>query len=334
MARLRVGLLITLLTALVTTSPVFAGKIKLATLAPDGSPWHKLLEEMGAEWQEKTDGRVRLVIYPGGVAGSDADMVRKIRIRQLQGGALTVNGLASIDPAFNIFSVPLFFDSFEEYAYVLEKMTPVLAERLEAKGFVLLHWGHGGWIHIFSKKPIRTVDDLKDIKIFTTAGDNPMIRVWKDNGFHPVALATTDVLTGLQTGMIEGMPVPPLGALAMQWYKQTPYMLDAGVAPLIGATVIAKGTWSGISEADRAAMLEAGSRVQERLAVEIPEKDAASVIEMTKRGLNVVPIDENDAAAWETLAGSLADTMRTTMVPSEIFDLASRYRTEYRESEN
>ncbi|MDX1389730.1 MAG: TRAP transporter substrate-binding protein DctP, partial [Acidobacteriota bacterium] len=304
----------------------------VATLAPDGSPWHKLLEEMGNEWQEKTDGRVRLVIYPGGVAGSDSDMVRKIRLGQLQGAALTVNGLASIDPAFNLFSVPLFFDSFEEYTYVLDKMTPVLSERLEAKGFVLVHWGHGGWIHMFSTKPVRTVSDLKRIKIFTTAGDNPMIRVWQENGFNAVALATTDVLTGLQTGMIEGLPVPPLGALAMQWYKQTPYMLDTGVAPLIGATVIAKGTWAGISEADRRVMLDAGRRVQEQLSVEIPEKDASSVVEMKKRGLEVISIDPSDAAAWETLARSLADSMRATMVPEEIFDLALRYRTEYRKS--
>jgi TRAP-type C4-dicarboxylate transport system substrate-binding protein len=319
-----------LLLLVVVAPAARAGKIKLATLAPDGSPWHKHLEEMGNEWQEATDGRVRLVIYPGGVAGSDADMVRKIRHRQLQGGALTVNGLAAIDPAFNIFSVPLFFDSFDEYTHVLDKLTPALTKRLESKGFVLLHWGHGGWIHIFSKKPIRTVDDLKKIKIFTTAGDNPMIRVWKDNGFRPVALATTDVLTGLQTGMIEGMPVPPLGALAMQWYKHTPYMLDAGVAPLIGATLVSRATWDAISEADRAAMLGAAAEVQRSLAVEIPEKDASSVSEMEKRGLTVVAIEGANEEAWEAMARSFAEGMRTTMVPEEIFDLAVRHRDEYR----
>lgn len=306
-------------------------KVKLATLAPDGSPWHKILKDMGNEWQQRTQGRVRLIIYAGGVAGDDRNTLRKIRHRQLHAGALTVAGLSDIDPAFNVFAIPLFFDSYEEYSYVLDKMTPALKERLEAKDFILLHWAYGGWMHIFSKQSVRTIGELKRLKMFTGAGDDRMVQLWKANGFTPVALASTDILMGLQSGMIEGFPAPPLGALAMQWFKQTPYMLDQGVAPLVGATVISREAWNKISEQDRSALLEAGGRAARRLAVEIPAKDSTSVAEMEKRGLTVVRFDTGDEApSWRAAAESFAEKMRDSMVPQEIFDMAMKHRTDFR----
>ena len=306
-------------------------KIKLATMAPDGSPWHKILKDMGNEWQEQTQGRVRLVIYPGGVAGDDRNTLRKIRHRQLHAGTLTVGGLSDIDPAFNVFSIPLFFDSYEEYAHVLEAMTPVLQERLEAKGFILLHWAYGGWVHIFSKQSVETVDDLKRLKMFTGAGDEGMVRLWKSNGFTPVALAPTDIMMGLQSGMIEGVPVPPLGALAMQWFKHVPYMLDPGVAPLVGGTVISREAWNKISEPDRTVLVKAAHRAEERLAREIPEKDSKSIDEMEKRGLTVVRVEAGEgAASWRATAESFAKKMRASMVPEDVFDMAMKYRTDFR----
>jgi len=308
--------------------------VKLATLAWDGSPWHKRLQEMGDEWQQKTEGRVRLNIYPGGVAGDDPVLVRKIRVGQLHAGALTVGGLGEIDPAFSLFAVPMFFDSFEEFTYVLEKMTPVLKERLDEKGFVLLHWGYGGWVHIFSKRPVRTVDDLKGLKMFTWAGDDSLVQVWKSNGFRPVALESTDILVGLQTGMIEGMPTPPLAALISQWFRQTPYMLSPGVTPLVGATVVSKRAWNQISERDQAVILEAARAAESRLAVEIPQKDLESIEAMKKRGLTVIDVSSGQQAeAWRATAESFASGVRSSIVPAEIFELALKYRTEFR-SEN
>jgi len=117
--------------------------------------WHKALKDLGNEWTQATAGRAQLRIYPGGVSGDDPDMVRKMRIGQLQAGALTTAGLATIDPAFELFSVPLFFASYEEYRFVLERMAPLLRRRLEDQGFVALHWGTAGWVHLFSKVPVR-----------------------------------------------------------------------------------------------------------------------------------------------------------------------------------
>ena len=210
---------------LLAQAPAIGQTIKLATLAPAGSPWHKVLMDMGNEWDKGTSSRVKLRIYPGGIAGDDPDMVRKLRINQLHAGALTVTGLAEIDPSINLFVIPMFFDSFEEYSYVLKKMTPFLKEKMEKRGFILLLWVHGGWVHLFSKEPVHSIGDLRSLKLFTRDGDKNMVQMWKMNGFRPVALAATDILTGLQTGMIDALPTTPLAALSMQWFSKTPYML-------------------------------------------------------------------------------------------------------------
>ena len=231
-----------------------AAPIKLATLAPDGSAWHNTLKQMGNEWKRDTDGRVQLRIYPGGVVGDDPDMVRKMRIGQLHAASLTVTGLYDIDPAFNVLAIPLFYDSFEEFAYVRDKLTAKLAARLEAKGFVMLNWGHGGWVHLFSKRPLRSIADLKKAKIFTWAGDESMVEGWRSNGVTAVPLAATDILTGLQTGMIDTVPVTPLAALSLQWFRQTPYMLDTPIAPLIGATIVTQRKWNAITAGDQRAL--------------------------------------------------------------------------------
>ena len=233
--------------------------IKLATFVPDGSVWHRAMRVMGAEWAQATGGRVQLKVYPGGVAGDEPDYVRKMRIGQIQAAAITTAGLAQIDNAFQMFGVPMFFDSYPELYAVLDKMTPILKQRLEAKGFVLLNWGHGGWVYFFTRNDAHTVADIKKTKMFAMAGDDRWVQLWKSNGYSPVALAPSDILTGLQTGMIDGTPTTPLLALTLQWYRQTPHMVGLGMAPLVGGLVMTKAAWNKISPADQAKIQAASS---------------------------------------------------------------------------
>ena len=304
--------------------------IKLATLVPDGSVWHKVLRDMGDEWARGTTSRVGLKIYPGGVAGDEPDMVRKMRIGQIQGAALTITGLADIDDAFNVFATPIMFDSYAELFYVLDKMEPVLKQRLEAKGFVLTNWGHGGWVYFFSKQPIATLADLKKAKMFAWAGDDRMVQSWKTSGFHPVALAATDILPGLNTGMIDLLPTTPLAANSLQWFRQVPYMADAGLGPLVGGLVITKSAWNKISPADRAIVEKACQKAETRLMRDVPAQDSTSVREMQSRGLTVINIKPAELQAWRKVADEFAGKMRGNIVPPDIADLAMRERNAYR----
>ncbi len=313
---------------LATRAAEAATVIKLATLVPDGSVWDKALKQMGSDWKERSDGRVTLRIYPGGVAGDEPDVVRKMRIGQIQAASLTVTGLSEIDPAFKVFTIPLFWDSYEELLFVLEAMEPYLAAKLEARGFVFVHWGHAGWVHLFSKDPIRRIADLKQQKLFVWAGQDDMVQWWKRSGFKPVALAATDIMTGLQTGMIEVLPTTPLAALNLQWFRQTPYMHELGLAPLVGATVVTEKAWKKISAEDQKALLAAARRTEKQLEKEIPEQDLEAVEAMTKRGLEVIAV--TDDTEWRESAAEFADTMREAIVPAEAFDRALAERDRFR----
>jgi TRAP-type C4-dicarboxylate transport system substrate-binding protein len=303
--------------------------IKLATLVPEGSIWDKNIKQMAEEWKQGTDGRVTVTVYAGGSQGDEPTVLRKLRLDALQAAAFTAVGLGSIDSAFNVFDIPFFFESYDELNYVTDRLTPTIRKRIEPKGFVLLNWGHGGWAQVFTKRPVQTVDDLKKIKLYTSAGNDRMVQWFKANGFEPRAMAMTDIMTGLTTGMIEGLPTPPLAALLFQWYRQTPYMLDIGLAPIVGANVITRKTWNAISEADRTKLLAAADGVQQRLQADVPKQDASAVAEMTKRGLTVT---KATGPEWRTQLDNLAKTMRGEMVPPDVFDAAVKARDEFRKS--
>ena len=304
--------------------------VKLATLVPEGSVWDKALREMGASWAASSQNRVNLRVYPGGVAGDEPDVVRKMRIGQLQAAAVTTAGLASIDPAFHIFNIPMFFDSYPELYATLDALEPVLKQRLEAKGFVLLNWGHGGWVYFFTKQPVGSVDGLKKSKLFVWAGDDQMAQQWKTLGFQPVALAATDIMTGLQTGMIDAYPTTPLLGLSLQWYKMTPNMVGIGMAPLVGGLVMNKSAWMKIAEADRGKILAASDRMERRLQGEVPKQDTTAVAEMKKRGLKVNAVNAANGTQFRAIADQFAAGIPGSRVPPEILAAARKARDEFR----
>ena len=322
-----------LLAALVMTPRTAAAQpsvVKLATLVPEGSVWDKALRDMGAEWSSSTQGRVSLRVYPGGVAGDEPDVVRKMRIGQLQAAAITTAGLASIDPSFNVFNVPMFFTSYPELYATLAKLEPVLKQRLDAKGFVLLSWGHGGWVYFFTKHPVANIEGLRKSKMFIWAGDDQMVNVWKQKGFNPVPLAATDIMTGLQTGMIDAYPTTPLLGLTLQWYRSTPNMVGMGMAPLVGGLVMSKAAWNKLPPADRAKVQAACDKMERRLEVEVPRQDTTAVAEMQKRGLKVNAVGAANAAEFKKVAEEFASALAGVRIPLDVLAMARKERDTFR----
>src|SRR3954467_12520489 len=304
------------------------GEIKLATLVPANTSWHKALLDMGNTWNKDTSGRVTLTVYPGGTQGDESTTIKKMRSDILQASFLTAAGLAELDDAFNVFAMPFFFESDEEEMAVEKKLTPMLEQRLQAKGFHLLSWGTGGWVQVFSKKPLRSLADVKGAKLFTTKGSDKWLQWYVANGFHPVALLPADIPAQLKlsTGLIDTAPNPPYLALSLQLFRDAKYMLDLHIAPLPGALLISNAAWGRLTPEDRAKVTAGAQALEKRVRAEAPVQDAESVKQMTARGLQVTALDPKSATEFRAAANQLQATMRGVLVPNDVYDQAVQAR--------
>ena len=220
--------------------------------------------------------------------GGEADIVRRMRLGQLQAGMLSVVGLSDIDKSVTAFSyMPMMFRSMEEVDYIREQLRPELEKRLLDKGFVTLFWGDAGWVRFFSKEPVLHPADLKKLRLFVWAGDNFQIDLMKALGFQPVPLETSDILPGLQTGLISAISTAPFYALATQVYGPAPHMLEVNWAPLVGATVITSKVWDSIPATTQEALRKAAEEAGTQMRARGRQEAEASVQTMSKRGLKV-----------------------------------------------
>jgi TRAP-type C4-dicarboxylate transport system substrate-binding protein len=323
--------------ALAGTPPAAAAqgapvRIRLGTLAPQGTSYHRILQDMGERWRTATNGQIQTTVYAG-TMGSEAELVRRMRLGQLQAAALTGVGMAEIDRAVAALQeMPMVFRTLEEYEYVRVRLEPVLSARLAEKGFVALFWGDAGWIRIFTRRPAVRPDDFRNLKTFVTAGDNEQFDLMRSSGFTPVFLDWSDALTGLQTGMIDAVPTIPYFALSMQFNTVAGYMLEVPWMPLLGATLVSKRTWDGLTPEVQAAMrtaaVEAGRQFQARGRA---ESDSA-VAAMRRRGLTVEPLPPAAEAEWRALSERLYPQIRGRLVPADMFDEVLRILAEYRRS--
>jgi len=310
--------------------------VKLATQAPANTTWHKALTDMGDAWNKSTTGRVTLQVYAGGTQGDEPTTIRMMRpaIGTLQAGLLTAGGLSLIDDSFNVFGIPFFFETDDEELAVQEKLAPILEQKLEAKGFHLLCWGSGGWVELFSKKPLKTLADVKGAKLYTSKGDDRMYQWYASNGFHPVALLPADIPAQLKlaTGLIDTAPSTPYLALSLQIFRDSKYMLQLHIAPLVGGLVLSAEAWNKIAPEDRTKVTEAAAALESRIRTDAPKQDAESITAMTARGLQVITLDAKTAGDFRTAANQLTASMRGGMVPADIYDLAVSARDAYRKS--
>jgi TRAP-type C4-dicarboxylate transport system substrate-binding protein len=319
-----------LLLALLLLLPVPARAeivIKLATLAPEGTTWYRGVRAIADEWARISNGEVVVKIYAGGVAGNESAMVRKMRIGQLHGGAVTNVGIADIETSPLVTQTPLLIRDYPELDAVMAAMGPDFEKRVLDRGFVVLNWGEAGWVHMFTKEPMLTPADAGKFKTFAYEGDPAAVDVFKQLGFKPVVLASTDVLPSLQSGLIDGFPSTPLGALSLQWFALSKNMLDVPWAPLVGATVLTSEAWNSIPEQYRVPFLAAARKAGGDIRDEVRRQDGKAVEVMKKYGLVVHPVDASTKAAWQKLGESSWALVRGKLVPEDVFDRAKQVLT-------
>ena len=306
-------------------------KVRLGTLAPRGSSYFKNLQAMGEKWRNAPGGGVALTIYPDGTMGGETDMVRRMRLGQLQAGMLTAAGLSEIEPAVaGLQSLPMMFRNLDEVDYIGEKLQPMLEKRLEQKGFVALFWTDTGWVRFFSKELVVHPDDLKKTKLFAWAGNTAEVDIYRSAGYNPVPLEATDILPNLQTGLINAVPLPPSIALAGQVDSVANHMLDLPWAPLVGALVITRKTWESIPPEARELMRTTAAETGKVIKADGRRESEESIEAMRKRGLQVTPVTQEIETEWRHEAETFYPKIRGSIVPADIFDEVVNQLKQYR----
>jgi TRAP-type transport system periplasmic protein len=274
---------------------------------------------------------VTLNVYPGGVAGDEGDMVRKMRIGQLHAATITNIGLSRITRATVALQIPMVIESYEELDYVREKIGPKIAAEIEKEGFIVLNWGDAGWVHFFSKVPAKTPDDYRKLKMFVWSGDPEAEKAWRSAKFQTVPLSSTDVLSGLKTGLVEAFCTAPIYALASNWYSEAKHMVKLNYTPLNGATIVSKKQWEEIDPELRKKISDIAQEEGAALRAEVRKRGDDAIKAMSERGLKVVEPDAALVAEWRKTAELAYPEIRGKVVPEAYFDEVVKLAKEYRE---
>jgi TRAP-type C4-dicarboxylate transport system substrate-binding protein len=296
-------------------------QLRIGTLAPKNSLYHRQMMELGEVWRTAQGGNAKYLIFPDGSQGGEAEMVRRMRIGQLQGALLSVVGLREIETTISALqNMPLLFKSWEEVDYVREKIRPAMEKKFLDKGFVVLAWGDAGWVRFFSKEAAVRPDDYKKMKFFAWGSEAEQQSIMKSLGYTPVPLETNDILPAIQTGMVNVVPSTPYFALASQIYNTAPNMLDINWAPIVGALVVTKKAWEDMTpEVQKIVRLES-DKVSVQIRTKARQEVDEAVEAMMKRGLVVNHPNPSQMREWDELANKLYPRIRGTMVPAETFD--------------
>lgn len=261
---------------------------KIASLAPEGSIWVNAFKEFAAEVTEKTGGEVGFRIYPGGVMGDDRAMYRKMRVGQLHGGGFTMTGIADIVPDFRVMAIPFLFHSYEEVDAVSERLQPLFSRRFNEKGLQLIAMTEVGFIYTFSNKSRVTVDDLRQAKTWAPSNDPLTSEFLKSIGISPITLAIPDVLSSLQTGLVDTAFNSLYGSIVMQWYTKAPFVTDAPYGYAYGVFIMSGKALAKLSDEQRRAIDDAAAGHFAELMVKTRQANDESRAVLADQGVTFV----------------------------------------------
>jgi len=309
-------------------------ELRIASLAPSGSPWMEVLDKAAAETREKTAGRVTLKYFEGGQQGDERDFVRKIKLGQLDGAAVTAVGLAMIDVSIRVLELPMMFQSAEELDYVADKLWPYFQKKFEKKGFKLNDRGEVGWVYFLSKAKVEKIADLRGQKLWLWGDDSLVGAVFKKLGLNGVPLGVPEVDAALTSGKIDAAYGSPVAAVALQWYSKVKFMTSMPMSFAIGATVVSLDAYKKMSPEDAKLVEDIGRANAKKLRKTIRKANEDAKGTMSRKGVQVVQtpvamVDDftkQSAEIWEQLVGKIYSKEELKMV----LDARDEYRAKHK----
>ena len=328
--RLSLALVLLILICMPSTGAAKKMAIKIATLAPEGSTWIKTFNTINAEIEQKTQGQVRLRIYPGGVLGDEADMLRKMHIQQIHGAALSSPGLSVLFKEIDIFQIPFLFQEHGEVDHVLAEMDAFFKRGLADSGYVLLGWVGGGFVRLMTITPATTLEDLKQAKVWTWEEAPISSAIFREAGVTGIPLSLPDVLVGLQTGLVDVVYAPPAAAIALQWFTRIKYITDLPLIYVTGGVVIKKNIFESLQTEHQAIVQQAFDEHLRTLISAIRQENEDAIEVMVKQGIQLVkPAPDQIEVFKQISTRALANLPPTTFSPSTLAE-ANRLLQEYR----
>ena len=326
-------LLMLLAAAAWQAGPLAAQELKIATLAPEGSDWMVAMRAGAGEIEQRSEGRVNFKFYGGGVQGNDNQVRRKMRIGQVHGGTFTSGTIHHFDPSAQLYSMPMVFNNFNEVMYVRAHLDPKIRQRLEDRGFVNFGFTGAGFGYLMSQEPVRTLADMEGEKTWVQEGDTVAYAAFKSLGISPVTMPLTDVLTGLQTGLLDSASISPVGALVLQWHTKLRYISNLPLAYVYGTLLIDRRPFSRLSPADQALVREVMERIYSSLDGKSNADNESSLRALQGSGLQLIEPDREEVARWrEVVFASNREQVRQGAVDSglmrEMLDLLADYRAQ------
>lgn len=320
-----------LLLALAPAGPALAKTLKIATVAPAGTVWMKELKAGAGAIRERTDGRVKIKFYPGGVMGNDQSVHRKIKIGQLHGGAFTPGGLAQIHPVIQSLSLPMLFNSYAEVDFVRARVDPIIKQVMEDSGFVILGISEGGFARILSKRPMQDLETIRASKVWVPEGDPLSEVAFNALGINPIPLPIADVYTGLQTGLIETIAINPAAAIALQWHTSTAYMTEVFVSYIVGTLAVQKKAFDRLRAADQAIVREEMAAVFARLDQINRADNIAARAALENQGVTILEPGPGELERWKSIAdASIREMIDSGVVVGDVvnqlFEILETYR--------
>jgi TRAP-type C4-dicarboxylate transport system substrate-binding protein len=327
----RVATLALIAALLLGNTATSAAELKLATVAPEGSSWMKELRAAGKEVSDRTAGRVVLKFYGGGIQGNDKKVLRKIRIGQLQGGVFTANGLAERYKDLNLYGVPLLFDSQAEVDHVRKQLDATLVAGLDSAGFVSYGFAGGGFAYLMANRPVARLEDLRGQKVWLPEGDEVTYEAMKALQVSPVVLPLTDVLTGLETGLLDIVATPPVGAVVLQWYTKVKFITQQPLSYTMGLLAIDKKALGTVSAADQAVLKDVMTRLYVRLDQQNRVDNTKAEQALRANGLKFVMPDAAEVPRWRSAVQAANQQLAAKgIVSAELLARAQKLITESR----
>lgn len=287
---------------LVSAGGLPALTVKMGTVAPANTPWDTALKKVAADWARISNGRVNVRLYPGAIVGDENDMIRQLRLGQLQAAALSTNGLGEIVDDVMVLEIPFLFTSAEQTQWVLDRLTPEFQKLFQEKGFALLGWSIAGWVQIFSREKVVAPADLMKMKLAIPIGTDPaVVSGWQKAGFRVLPVAIPDLMTALSSGMVDALYTEPLAAAAYQWFGVASHMSQIKLAPLIGGFVVSERAWQQIPPECREPFRAAVEQAEKPILGNMTGLEKSAMEVMLENGLVVSEVPPAAAWQWRTI---------------------------------